>query len=360
MYIKEFYKNKKQNIHIIILFLIIIIIVIYLWPNYFSNSLENFNYGLLVPYDQEFLRYMWTTGGGTGVPPPPPLEEEETRVPPPPGEYIDPSIPTQTPRPTPTQIQRAIYSLPNGTMIANIPETSRVYSTYYDDGRGNLLNQSTLDSSTCWAPAINNNNTNQSVKLNLSSPTKIYGIVIMGRADYIFDYVKSFKVNYIPSTSTTPLPIDNGMIFNSYLYTYKVADGVQRSYILFSVPIIAKSIIIIPQSWSKSTAAMKVDLLIDYALAPTQAYVLPSINGLISSPVFIPKEIGNEDYISNNTDILDSLNNSYDSIKTERHINLDNQDRILKLEKRINKIKLDIIDIVKSSKNTKIKAPKFY
>ena len=52
MYIKEFYKNKKQNIHIIIIFLIIII-CIYLWSNYFSKSSENFV--LLGAFDQQSI-----------------------------------------------------------------------------------------------------------------------------------------------------------------------------------------------------------------------------------------------------------------------------------------------------------------
>ena len=211
MYINEFYKNKKQNIHIIILFLIIIIVICF-WPNYFSKD-------------------GFTT-----------------------------TVPATT---KPKNRQKVIYSLPSTTMIANIPETSRVYSSFFNDGKGTTLNKSTLDSLTCWTPSLGNNNTNQFVTLNLTTPKKVYGIAIKGRADFIFDYVKTFKVNYTTSTSSAFLPIDNSTIFNSNLYIYTDVNGKEISYILFTNPVIANTISINPQTWNKSIG-MRVDLLIDF------------------------------------------------------------------------------------------------
>ena len=132
------------------------------------------------------------------------------------------------------------------------------------------------------------------------------------------------------------------------------------SYILFANPVTASSIIISPQSWNKSIA-LRADILINF-VPRTTAYVnIPLINGVISPPVVIPTIPLEDKYISDNTDISDSLNNSYESIKNARNSNLDNQDRIDKLDKRIKKIQKDIIGITKSTaKNSNIKAPKFY
>ena len=307
MYINEFYKNKKQNIHIIILFLIIIIVICF-WPNYFSKD-------------------GFTT-----------------------------TVPATT---KPKNRQKVIYSLPSTTMIANIPETSRVYSSFFNDGKGTTLNKSTLDSLTCWTPSLGNNNTNQFVTLNLTTPKKVYGIAIKGRADFIFDYVKTFKVNYTTSTSSAFLPIDNSTIFNSNLYIYTDVNGKEISYILFTNPVIANTISINPQTWNKSIG-MRVDLLIDFVPQTTVYEYLPVINGAIRQPVAIPTIPVITNYISDNNDIINSLNSTYDFIKNERNTNLDNQDRINKLEERIKKIKLDIISITNSSTNNKIKEPSFY
>ena len=56
----------------------------------------------------------------------------------------------------------------------------------------------------------------------------------------------------------------------------------------------------------------------------------------------------------------DALTKSYDNINNTRETNLDNQERIFNLEKRIKKIKLDLIDITKPVQNSNIKPPKFY
>lgn len=312
MYIKEFYKNKKQNIHIIILFLIIII-VIYLCPNYFSKD-----------------------GFTTTAP--------------------------ATTRPIPTLAQRVKYSLPTGKMIANIPETSRSYSSFFDDNNGKVLNKSTLDSITCWAPASGRNDTNQYINISLpsSNPSMVHGLVVMGRADNIYEYVTSFTVSYISELSGSPINVDNGIIFNSNLYSYKTPDGKEKSYILFANPVPASIIIIKPKTWSNSIA-MRVDLLLQIVPQTTIYQALPIINGSISPPVVVPTIPLITGYISTNNDIKKSLNDSYDSIKNERNTNLDNQDRINNLEKRIKKIKLDIIGMSNSSNNTNIKkAPKFY
>ena len=298
MYIKEFYKNKKNNIHIIIVFLIIIIFI-YLW----SNSKDTFG--------------------------------------------------------TPSINQKIIYSLPAGTMIANIPESDRTYSTVFDDGKGTLLNSSTLDSVTCWAPAVSD--TNQSIQLNLSTPTMVYGIVIKGRADYFFNYVKTFEVDYIllsPTNVKQTMSVDNNTIYNSNLYKYNTPDGIQTSYILFSTPISANSIIIKPQAWQISIA-MRVDLLVNFVPRTTSFIGSPIINSVIASPVVIPTVPIITGYESINTDIIDSITDSYDSIKNVRNINLDNQDRINNIDQRIKKIKLDIGGISSKATNN-IKAPTFY
>jgi hypothetical protein len=90
-------------------------------------------------------------------------------------------------------------------------------------------------------------------------------------------------------------------------------------------------------------------------------YILPEINSSISSPVFIPKTPLATGYVSYNTDISDVLKSSYNDIKKERNINLDNQERINKIDKRINKIKQDIGGINNSSsKKSIVKTPSFY
>jgi hypothetical protein len=311
--INEIYKNKKQNIHIIIIFLLILIFIC-IWQKYESN--------------ESFFNPITTRINPTTT-----LAKKE---------------------------QKIIYNLPTGMMIANIPESNRSYSTVFDDRNGNLFNKSTLNSLTCWAPAENNNNINQFVTLSLTNPTTVFGIVIMGRADFFFNYVNTFKVNYTTSASLNPIPVDNGIIYNSNLYKFNVADGIQKSYILFETSVLANSIMINPRSWNNSIA-MRVDILVNFVPQTTEYKNLPVINSVISPPVVIPTIPLITGYISDNTDLSDSLVSSYNAIKTERNTNLDNQARIDKIDERVKKLKLNIIGITKSSSNNSdIKAPKFY
>ena len=94
--------------------------------------------------------------------------------------------------------------------------------------------------------------------------------------------------------------------------------------------------------------------------------VLPPVNPQVS-PIVIPTIPMATDYKSTYTEISDTLNSSYDSIRNERNTNLDNQARIDSLEKRIKKLKMDVIGFNKtqpsnsnSTNNTIIKPPKFY
>jgi hypothetical protein len=304
MYINEIYKNKKQNIHIIIIFLIIVIFI-YLFSKY--ESIDTFS--------QQ-------------------------------------------------------YDLPPGKALANISESNRSYSTVFTSAN-NTFNKSTLDSTTCWAPSAENINNNQHIKFSLSTPTMIQGVAIMGRADFVSDYVISFKVNYTATSSSAQIPVDNGIVYESKLYSFTVPDGIQISYILFSTPVTASTIFIKPQSWSRSIA-MKADLLVNkpsggspivngLVIPNTTKYVLNMINGSISAPAVIPTKPSITGYISKNTDIIDALNSTYSSIQNERHINLDNQDRLNNIEKRVKKLQLDIIGLNKSTKDKiNVKQPKFY
>ena len=306
MYINEIYKNKKQNIHIIIIFLIIVIFI-YLFSKY--ESIDTF-------FQQ--------------------------------------------------------YDLPPGKALANISESNRSYSTVFTSAN-NTFNKSTLDSKTGWIPA--SSNINQHIKFTLPTPTMIHGVAIMGRADFVFDYVKSFKVSYTATPSSTQIDVDNGIVYPSDLYTFiDVPNGIQISYILFATPVTASTIFIKPQTWNKDVIAMRADLLVikpstsggspivnGVVVPNTTKYQPNEIRGAISAPVVIPTIPTITGYVSKNTDIVDSLNSTYGSIQNERHINLDNQDRLNNIEKRVKKIKLDIIGLNKSTKDkTNVKQPKFY
>ena len=319
--INEIYKNKKQNIHIIIIFLLILIFIC-IWQKYDTNE-SFFN-------------------------------------------------PTTT---IAKESQPLIYNLPPGKIIANLPDFNRSYSSFFTDGT-NVFNKSRLDSTTCWAPSKDNsNNPNQHIKFMITNPTMIYGVAVMGRADFIYNYVTSFTVTYNSNVEAPQIPVDNGVIYNSNLYKYIVPDGMQTSYILFKTPVFARTMFIKPKTWEKSIA-MRADLLINLpegasagsytssngSLIPnTTKYIVTEINSPISSPVFIPKTPLATGYVSYNTDISDALKSSYNDIKKERNINLDNQERINKIDKRINKIKQDIGGINNSSsKKSIVKTPSFY
>jgi hypothetical protein len=263
------------------------------------------------------------------------------------------------------------YDLPPGKALANISESNRSYSTIFNSAN-NTFNKSTLDSKTCWSPAAANINANQHIKFSLPSPTMIQGVAIMGRADFVFEYVTSFKVSYTATATSEQIDVDNGIVYPSNLYTFTVPNGTQISYILFSTPVTASTIFIKPQTWSRSIA-MRADLLVNAStsggstvvngvvIPNTTKYIPNEIRGAISPPVVIPTIPIITGYVSKNTDIVDSLNSTYGSIQNERHINLDNQDRINNIEKRVKKIKLDIIGLDKSTKDkTNVKQPKFY
>ena len=167
--------------------------------------------------------------------------------------------------------QLDVYSnYPPGTYIYNriIDESYRTYSSFWDPPQSSFYNpslkESTLDSKTCWGASSNDMNQ----WINISLPVKtlpsgvtyvttIAGIVIRARGDFSAQYVTLFKVNYINSSDKT-IPVDNGKTYNSNL----TGDLNQISYILFTTPVNAKNIIILPQKWVNHIS-LRADLLIN-------------------------------------------------------------------------------------------------
>ena len=89
---------------------------------------------------------------------------------------------------------------------------------------------------------------------------------------------------------------------------------------------------------------------------PQLPLIIPAV-----TPIVLPTFPKMTKYISKNNDIKDALDSSYNAIKDERNINLDNQERVNNLGKRITNIKLELIDLKKKSQiNVNDKPLKFY
>ena len=150
-----------------------------------------------------------------------------------------------------------IFTLPSNMQLANVSEDNRSYTSIYNgDAIGAIHASSTLSSSHAWVANINEN---QSILLNLQNVNSVVGIAIAGRYTNVYkdQYVKSIKVDYIDESSNTK-SVDNGRIYNTGL----IGDNTEISYIIFTNPVNAKSIIIYPITWNSRYVSMRADLLL--------------------------------------------------------------------------------------------------
>ena len=149
-----------------------------------------------------------------------------------------------------------LSELPANTALANVSESNRFYSSIWNnDAKGTGHASSTLSSSQAWSAG--SNNVNQTIRLELPTVKSVVGVVVAGRnTDYIDQYVKSFSADYIDSSGNT-ISVDNGRIYNTSL----TGSSKDISYITFTNPVNAKSIIIKPITWN-SHISMRADLLL--------------------------------------------------------------------------------------------------
>jgi len=240
--------------------------------------------------------------------------------------------------------QLAVYSMINGVKTNVAPKgtatSSSVYTPPSTDQRvysasnaidGLLQIKNHLDDKPPFcSKTISSNTIGETWTLTLDKTYTIDSIVFYNRADCCQERANGVTVKFYNNSSLT-VPVG----------TYTLNSDLIQKIQIAPPP---------PPTTTKPPRIM-----------PTiPEYILPPVNPAVS-PIIIPNIPIVTGYEYNNSSIKDALDSSYTDIQKERNTNLDNQSRIDSLDKRIKKLKMDVIGLNKSSSyNSDIKPPKFY
>jgi len=240
--------------------------------------------------------------------------------------------------------QLAVYSMINGvktnvatkgtatsSSVYTPPSTDqRVYSASNAiDGVLQIKNH-TDDKPPFCSKSISSNTIGETWTLTLDKTYTIDSIVFYNRADCCQERANGVTVKFYNNSSLT-VPVGTYTLNSELIQKIQIAPPP-------------------PPTTTKPPRIM-----------PTiPEYILPPVNPAVS-PIIIPNIPIVTGYEYNNSSIKDALDSSYTDIQKERNTNLDNQSRIDSLDKRIKKLKMDVIGLNKSSSyNSDIKPPKFY
>jgi len=133
--------------------------------------------------------------------------------------------------------------LPSVCSISNPPESQRTYSTVYNnDATGTGHARSMLNSDQAWT--AREQAVGQWATISLPNVSSVGGVITQGRKPSHLQYVSSFKVQ--ASTDCVAFSdVDGGKVFTGNWDN----DGPAQT--IFSTPVQAKCIRVLPQTWSQ-------------------------------------------------------------------------------------------------------------